>query len=267
MTKNRPSGDNFQQLERDFEKYLERQQIEEKEGKPWWIYALALGLVMVSGLLVYRYFWGSTERVNYTDFDSYAQYLQSDEIESKAFSWTYEDYETLDWNTSGISKTTLQDVIKTYGKPAKIESSTLAGERDSIYVTYQAVGEAENTYSSVTLLFVDYDGSFTLNSKTSIGLSGVPYEEEVGEAKHDWKTEDFQSLVVGDSTGKGGVSLKNVLATYGPAHYIWGVAVNNDLTLGVQYLSSSYGDNVTLYFKKDASGDFLLYQKSGTVTD
>ena len=260
MPKDRKNENNFQHLEGELGKYLERKELDDKKRKSSYLFLLIGFLVLV----ISGYFFKmslDTPVVTYKDLTSYVEHIR--QVEEKTFSWTYEEFEALDTQHSAVSKTRVEDVIKKYGAPTSLETSIYSSEYESLSLIYKM----EHPLRQVELLFVDFGGQLTLAAKMSSNLFPEPYEDIVGENSHDWTSQEFSDLRVGASNGEGGISLDEVLSTYGPVYAAESFGTVDYWTIGVRYLNDETGDNLSLLFIKDGEGGYHLSQKSGDIRD
>ncbi|MDW8741616.1 hypothetical protein Q7W37_00855 [Streptococcus suis] len=259
MSKDRKNENNFQHIEGELGKYLERKELDDKKSKSSYLF-LTIGFLV---LVICGFFYKSidTPVETYKDLASYVESIRR--VESKPFSWTFEDFESLDAHHSTVSKTKVEEVIKKYGAPTSLETSIYSSEYESLRLLYQT----EQPLREVELLFVDFGGQLTLASKNSINLFPKPYEDIVGENSHDWTSQEFNNLRVGASNGEGGISLDEVLSTYGPVAAANSFGSVDYWTIQIQYLNDEKGDNITLSFTKDGEGEYYLSQKTGNIRD
>ncbi|HFH9947266.1 TPA: hypothetical protein ACGO80_000620 [Streptococcus suis] len=258
MSKDRKNENNFQHLEGELGKYLERKELDDKKRKSSYLFLLIGFLVIVISGFLYKTSF-DTPVVTYKDLASYVGHIR--QVEAKPFSWTYEEFEALDAQHFAVSKTKVEDVIKKYGAPTSLETGIYSGEYESLTLLY----ETEQPFRKVELLFVDFGGQLTLASKNSINLFPKPYEDIVGENSHDWTSQEFNNLRVGASNGEGGVSLDEVLSTYGPVYAAQSFGTVNYWTIRIQYLNHETSDNIFLSFTKDGEGEYQLSQKHKDV--
>ncbi len=259
MSKDRKNENNFQHLEGELGKYLERKELDDKKSKSSYLF-LTIGFLV---LVICGFFYKSidTPVETYKDLTSYVEHIN--QVETKPFSWTYEEFEALDVHHSASSKTKVEEVIKKYGAPTSLETSIYSSEYESLRLIYQA----EQPFREVELLFVDFGGQLTLASKNSINLFPKPYEDIVGENSHDWTSQEFNNLRVGASNGEGGISLDEVLSTYGPVAAANSFGSVDYWTIQIQYLNHETSDNIFLDFTKDGEGEYYLSQKTGNIRD
>ncbi|MGQ7396500.1 hypothetical protein AB1F57_05795 [Streptococcus sp. ZY1909104] len=259
MSKDRKNENNFQHLEGELGKYLERKELDDKKSKSSYLF-LTIGFLV---LVICGFFYKSidTPVETYKDLASYVESIRR--VESKPFSWTFEEFEALDAHHSTVSKTKVEEVIKKYGAPTSLETSIYSSEYASLRLIYQA----EQPFRQVELLFVDFGEQLTLATKSSSNLFPEPYENIVGENSHDWTSQEFNDLRVGASNGEGGISLDEVLSTYGPVAAANSFGSVDYWTIQIQYLNDEKGDNITLSFTKDGEGEYYLSQKTGNIRD
>ncbi|MGV3029213.1 hypothetical protein ACEE42_01360 [Streptococcus suis] len=259
MPKNRKNENNFQHLEGELGKYLERKELDDKKSKSSYLFLMIGFLVLV----ICGFFYKSidTPVETYKDLASYVESIRR--VESKPFSWTFEEFEALDAHHSTVSKTKVEEVIKKYGAPTSLETSIYSSEYASLRLIYQA----EQPFRQVELLFVDFGEQLTLATKSSSNLFPEPYENIVGENSHDWTSQEFNDLRVGASNGEGGISLDEVLSTYGPVAAANSFGSVDYWTIQIQYLNDEKGDNITLSFTNDGEGEYYLSQKTGNIRD
>ncbi|WP_105113902.1 hypothetical protein [Streptococcus suis] len=260
MSKDRKNENNFQHLEGELGKYLERKELDDKKRKSSYLFLLIGFLVIVISGFLYKTSF-DTPVVTYKDLASYVGHIR--QVEAKPFSWTYEEFEALDAQHFAVSKTKVEDVIKKYGAPTSLETGIYSGEYESLTLLY----ETEQPFRKVELLFVDFEGQLTLAAKMSSNLFPEPYEDIVGENRHDWTSQEFNDLRVGASNGEGGVSLDEVLSTYGLVYAAESFGTVDYWTIGVRYLNNRTGDDLSLLFIKDGEGGYHLSQKSGDIRD
>ncbi|HFU3843740.1 TPA: hypothetical protein ACGO5P_000749 [Streptococcus suis] len=260
MSKDRKNETNFQRLEGELGKYLERKELDDKKRKSSYTFLMIGFLVIVISGFLYKTSF-DTPVVTYKDLASYVGHIR--QVEAKPFSWTYEEFEALDAQHFAVSKTRVEDVIKKYGAPTSLETGIYSGEYESLTLLY----ETEQPFRKVELLFVDFGGQLTLAAKMSSNLFPEPYEDIVGENRHDWTSQEFNDLRVGASNGEGGVSLDEVLSTYGLVYAAESFGTVDYWTIGVRYLNDRTGDDLSLLFIKDGEGGYHLSQKSGDIRD
>ncbi|MGQ7409040.1 hypothetical protein ACTGWG_07875 [Streptococcus suis] len=259
MSKDRKNENNFQHIEGELGKYLERKELDDKKSKSSYLF-LTIGFLV---LVICGFFYKSidTPVETYKDLASYVESIRR--VESKPFSWTFEEFEALDAHHSTVSKTKVEEVIKKYGAPTSLETSIYSSEYASLRLIYQA----EQPFRQVELLFVDFGEQLTLATKSSSNLFPEPYENIVGENSHDWTSQEFNDLRVGASNGEGGISLDEVLSTYGPVAAANSFGSVDYWTIQIQYLNDEKGDNITLSFTNDGEGEYYLSQKTGNIRD
>lgn len=250
-------------LETELEQVIERENLETGIKKPVWLYGILLVAILVLGFSAYSYFFGRQE--TYDNLDDYSESLVTDSQADTIKNWTYDDFKSLDWNVTSASKTTVSDIVDKFGTPSEITTGTIGGERESLTVYYKTPEGSSGARREVKLIFANFDDELTLMTKTFSNLPGVPYEDKIGKATHDWTQSEFNDLVVGDSKGKGGINLDDVLNTYGSPGHLETFGYNDEIRLSLQY--SNVGDIIKLSFINDESDTFHLYQKSGTVND
>lgn len=260
MSKDRKNETNFQRLEGELGKYLERKELDDKKRKSSYTFLMIGFLVIVISGFLYKTSF-DTPVVTYKDLASYVGHIR--QVEAKPFSWTYEEFEALDAQHFAVSKTKVEDVIKKYGAPTSLETGIYSGEYESLTLLY----ETEQPFRKVELLFVDFGGQLTLAAKMSSNLFPEPYEDIVGENRHDWTSQEFNELRVGAGNGEGGVSLDEVLSTYGPVYAAESFGTVDYWTIGIRYLNDVTGDDLSLVFIKDGEGEYHLSQKSGDISD
>ncbi|HEM3183059.1 hypothetical protein [Streptococcus suis] len=258
MSKDRKNENNFQHLEGELGKYLERKKLDDKKSKSSYLFLMIGFLVLVISGFLYKKSL-DTPVETYKDLTSYVESIR--QVEAKPFSWTYEEFEALDAQHSAASKTRVEDIIKKYGAPTSLETSIYSSEYESLRLLYQM----EQPRRQVELLFVDFGGQLTLATKMSSNLFPEPYEDIVGENSHDWTSQEFNNLRVGASNGEGGVSLDEVLSTYGPVYAAESFGTVDYWTIRIQYLNHETSDNIFLDFTKDGEGEYQLSQKHKEV--
>ncbi|EHC03404.1 hypothetical protein [Streptococcus suis] len=258
MSKDRKNENNFQHLEGELGKYLERKELDDKKSKSSYLFLMIGFLVLVISGFLYKKSL-DTPVETYKDLTSYVESIR--QVEAKPFSWTYEEFEALDAQHSAASKTRVEDIIKKYGAPTSLETSIYSSEYESLRLLYQT----EQPRRQVELLFVDFGGQLTLAAKMSSNLFPEPYEDIVGENSHDWTSQEFNNLRVGASNGEGGVSLDEVLSTYGPVYVAESFGTVDYWTIRIQYLNHETSDNIFLDFTKDGEGEYQLSQKHKEV--
>ncbi|HEM5232418.1 TPA: hypothetical protein U1335_001970, partial [Streptococcus suis] len=254
MSKDRKNENNFQHLEGELGKYLERKELDDKKSKSSYLFLMIGFLVLVISGFLYKKSL-DTPVETYKDLTSYVESIR--QVEAKPFSWTYEEFEALDAQHSAASKTRVEDIIKKYGAPTSLETSIYSSEYESLRLLYQT--------EQPELLFVDFGGQLTLAAKMSSNLFPEPYEDIVGENSHDWTSQEFNNLRVGASNGEGGVSLDEVLSTYGPVYAAESFGTVDYWTIRIQYLNHETSDNIFLDFTKDGEGEYQLSQKHKEV--
>ncbi|NQP64708.1 hypothetical protein HO908_03840 [Streptococcus suis] len=257
MSNKEKNEKDFHHLEGELGKYLERKELDEKGGKPKYLFIMTGILVLLIGGFLYKSL--DTPVETYKDLSSYVEHIS--QVETKPFSWTYEKFEALDAHHSASSKTKVEDIIEKYGAPTSLETSIYSSEYESLRLLYQT----EQPSRQVELLFVDFGGQLTLASKNSSNLFPEPYEDIVGESSHDWTSQEFNNLRVGASNGEGGVSLDEVLSTYGPVYAAQSFGTVDYWTIRIQYLNHETSDNIFLDFTKDGEGEYHLSQKHKEV--
>ena len=188
----------------------------------------------------------------------------NDYIDKNAsFNWTEAKFQKLK-----VSKETLKEIMKTYGKATEGEMSD-----DKLRLTYQ--GANANEY--VRLSFEkQYDGNFILSS-ASAGFNQDFVAVDSRNYASDWTKEQYDALVADDDNAEKGTVLADVTKDHGTAYNATYTLSSYEEGEFTKRLSLSYSDykaaddkleRVYLRFEYvDKDDSFHLVSKSGPKED
>lgn len=236
--------------------------LEAVEPRPSWPYGTLVALVMVMLALVWGwYLLAANHKENLR-----APY-QVDYAQVRPFDWTEEEFIALELGTTEAA------VIAAHGAAHKGEDYP---SKQSFQRQYEVQDPVTFELQEVSLTFSTADGQAKLVSKYFSGLE-LPHVRPLGDDVHAraFSKGDVKKLRVGDSeTGEGGVSLKEVLTTYGQptwASYALREEVSSidSKKSGLKRLLSLHYwqpeaapyDWVTLRFQGMGDGEFYLSSK------